>query len=280
MRIDSHHHFWNYSPEAYPWIGGDMAVLKRDFSPADLKPLLDEASMGGVISVQARAVEAENEFLLQQAAEHAWILGVVGWLDLCAPDAAEKVARFSERPKAVGLREVLQGMTDRDHCLRADFNRGLAFLHDFGLAYDLLIYADQLPSATACVDKHPAQCFVLDHIAKPTIGGPAGVDPAWANGIRELAKRANVFCKLSGMITEVIPALEDWDPDLLGPWFDVVLDAFGPDRLLFGSDWPVCLLRGEYADWVQCVDFWISDLSADEQSAILGGNAKRAYGLA
>jgi L-fuconolactonase len=280
MRIDSHHHFWNYSPEAYPWIGGDMSVLKRDFSPADLKPLLDEASIGGVISVQARTDETENDFLLEHAAAHDWILGVVGWLDLTAPDAAEKVARFAERPKAVGLREVLQGMTERDYCLRDDFNRGLAALHDFGLTYDLLIHADQLTAATGCVDKHPAQTFVLDHIAKPAIGGPAGVDPAWSAGIRELAKRGNVYCKLSGMITEVIPALEDWDPDLLGPWFDVVLDAFGPERLLFGSDWPVCLVRGEYADWVQCVEFWISGLSAAERSAILGDNAKRAYGLA
>jgi L-fuconolactonase len=279
MRIDSHHHFWNYSPEAYPWIGADMSVLKRDFAPADLKPLLDEFSIGGVISVQARTEEADNDLLLAHASENEWILGVVGWLDLSAPDAVEAVARFAERPKAVGLREVLQGMPERDYCLREDFNRGLAALHDFGLAYDLLIYADQLGAATRCVDKHPAQTFILDHIAKPAIGGPSGVDPAWAGGIRELAKRENVSCKLSGMITEVIPALEDWDPDLLGPWFDVVLEAFGPERLLFGSDWPVCLLRGEYADWIQCVEFWIAGLSADEQAAILGGTAKRAYGV-
>jgi L-fuconolactonase len=279
MRIDSHHHFWNYSPEAYPWIGGDMAVLKRDFAPADLKPLLDEFKIDGVVSVQARTEEAENEFLLQQAAEHDWILGVVGWLDLTADDAAEKVARFAEKPKAVGLREVLQGMPERDYCLREDFNRGLSVLHDFGLTYDLLIYADQLEAAIQCVDRHSAQPFVLDHIAKPVIGGPGGVDVAWATSIGELAKREHVFCKVSGMITEVIPALEDWDPDLLGPWFDVVLEAFGPDRLMFGSDWPVCLLRGEYADWMQCVEFWVSGLSQAEQTAILGENAKRFYGL-
>lgn len=279
MRIDSHHHFWNYSPEEYAWIGGDMQVLKRDFSPADLKPLIDEAGIGGVISVQARTSEEENSFLLEHAAENNWILGVVGWLDLSAADAHEKVARFAEQPKAVGLREVLQGMTERDYCLREDFNRGLAVLHDFGLAYDLLIYADQLEAAIQCVDRHPAQTFVLDHIAKPVIGSPAGVDAAWAEGIRELAKREQVFCKLSGMITEVIPALDDWDPDLLGPWFDVVLEAFGPERLMFGSDWPVCLLRGEYADWVQCVEFWLSGMSESEQAAILGGNARKAYGL-
>ncbi len=279
MRIDSHHHFWNYTPEAYEWIGPDMRVLRRDFAPADLKPLLDEHGIDGVVSVQARADEADNDFLLDHAAAHPWILGVVGWLDLSAPDAPGKVARFAERPKAVGLREVLQGMPERDYCLREDFNRGLAALHDFGLAYDLLIYADQLPAATRCVDRHPAQTFVLDHLAKPVIGGPGGVDAVWAAAIRELAKRANVFAKLSGMVTEVIPALDDWTPDLLGPWFDAVLEAFGPDRLMFGSDWPVCLRRGEYADWVLCVEHWISGLSPAEQAAILGGTAQRAYGL-
>lgn len=279
MHIDSHHHFWNHSAEAYPWIGAGMELLQRDFTPDDLKPLLDETGIDGVVSVQARAEEAENDFMIGLAAEHDWILGVVGWLDLSAADAPENVARFAMRPKAVGLREGLQGMADRDHCLREDFNRGLGALHDFGLAYDLLIHADQLAAATQCVDRHPAQVFVLDHLAKPTIGGPAGVDPAWAEQIRELAKRENVFCKLGGMVTEVIPALDDWDPDLLGPWFDVVFEAFGPERLMFGSDWPVCLLRGEYADWLQCVEFWISGLSQAERGAILGGTAKRAYGV-
>lgn len=279
MRIDSHHHFWNYSPEAYPWIGDSMQVLQRDFGPEDLKPVLDELGIDGVVSVQARTEEAENDALLEHAAAHDWILGVVGWLDLAAPDAIEKVARFAEREKAVGLREVLQGLPDRAYCLREDFNRGVASLHDFGLVYDLLIYGDQLGAATQFVDRHPAQPFVLDHLAKPVIGGPGGVDAQWERDLRSLAEREQVVCKLSGMVTEVIPALDDWDPDLLGPWFDLALEAFGPDRLLFGSDWPVCLLRGEYADWMQCVEFWISGLSAAERNAILGGNAERVYGL-
>lgn len=279
MRIDSHHHFWNYTPEAYPWIDESMGVLKRDFGPGDLGPVLEELGIGGVVSVQARTEEVENEALLEHAAAHDWILGVVGWIDLAAADSAEKVARFAERKKAVGLREVLQGMPDRAYCLREDFNRGVASLHDFGLVYDLLLYADQLGAATQFVDRHPAQAFVLDHLAKPVIGGPGGVDAEWERAIRALAEREHVSCKLSGMITEVIPALEDWDPDLLGPWFDVVLEAFGPDRLLFGSDWPVCLLRGEYADWFQCVEFWIGGLSEAERNAILGGNAARVYGL-
>ncbi len=278
MRIDSHHHFWNYSPEAYGWIGNEMQILKRDFSPADLTPLLDEFGIDGVISVQARAEEAENAFLLGYAAQHDFIRGVVGWFDLTQPDVAEKVAAFAGDPKAIGVREVLQGFDDRNYCLRDDFNRGISFLHDFGLVYDILIFGDQLPTAISLVDRHPAQVFVLDHLAKPEIG-PSGVDAVWEASIRSLAEREQVFCKLSGMVTEVTRTLDDWTPDLLRPWFDVVLGAFGPDRLMFGSDWPVCLLRGEYADWVQCVDHWIQDLSADEQKAILGETATRAYGV-
>lgn len=278
MRIDSHHHFWNYTPEAHDWIGSDMGILKRDFTPEDLALATGEFGITGVISVQARTDEAENVFLLEYAASHDIVRGVVGWLDLTDRGVADKIARFAENPKAVGIREVLQGLEDREYCLRDDFNHGLSLLHDFGLAYDILIFGDQLPAAAKLADRHPAQTFILDHIAKPLIG-PAGVDPLWEQGIRALAEREHVFCKLSGMVTEVIPALEDWTPDLLRPWFEVVLDAFGPYRLMFGSDWPVSLLRGEYADWVQCVDFWVKELSAAERSAILGGTAARAYGV-
>lgn len=278
MRIDSHHHFWNYSPEAYGWIENDMSLLKRDFGPENLKPLLEEFGIEGVISVQARTDVVENAFLLDYAKTHDFVRGVVGWFDLTKADVADRIARFAENPKAVGVREVLQGIEDRDYCLREDFNRGVSVLHDFGLVYDILIVGEQLPAVIKFVDKHPAQTFVLDHIAKPVIGS-AGVDPVWEQGIRSLAEREQVFCKVSGMVTEVVSGLDDWTPDLLRPWFDVVLDAFGPNRLMFGSDWPVCLLRGEYADWVQCVDFWIKDLNQDEQRAIRGETAARAYGV-
>ena len=278
MRIDSHHHFWNYSPEAYGWIENEMSLLKRDFGPENLKPLLEEFGIEGVISVQARTDEVENAFLLDYAKTHDFVRGVVGWFDLTKADVADRIARFAEIPKAVGVREVLQGIEDRDYCLREDFNRGVSVLHDFGLVYDILIVGEQLPAVIKFVDKHPVQTFVLDHIAKPVIG-LAGVDPLWEQGIRSLAEREQVFCKVSGMVTEVVSGLDDWTPDLLRPWFDVVLDAFGPNRLMFGSDWPVCLLRGEYADWVQCVDFWIKDLTQDEQRAIRGETAARAYGV-
>lgn len=278
MRIDAHQHFWNYDPDSYAWIGSSKEILKRDFTPADLKLVIDEVTIDAVIAVQARTDGIENEFLLGYAAANDWIAGVVGWLDLTAPGAADKVAAFSEKPKAVGLRQGFQGNPDPGFCLRDDFNAGLAALHDFGMSFDLLVSADQIANTTSCVDRHPAQVFILDHLGKPVIG-PAGVDAGWNTAIRALAERENVFCKLSGMITEVVSSVENWTPDLLGPWFDVVFEAFGPDRLIFGSDWPVCLLRGEYADWIQCVEFWLSGLSAAEQDAIFGGNAGRAYSL-
>lgn len=278
MKIDSHHHFWNYSAAEYGWIGEGMEVLKRDFGPTDLKPLIDGAGIDGVISVQARTELVENDALLAHAAKHDWIKGVVGWVDLTKEDAGEHIAKYADREKFVGVREVLQGMEDDAYCLRDDFNRGIEKLHDFGLVYDILIFHRHLPNSIKFVDKHPAQVFVLDHVAKPDILSPK---PAadWAKNIAELAKREPVFCKVSGMVTEVAPAIEAWTPDLLRPYFDVVLEAFGPERLMFGSDWPVCLLRSEYVRWTETVNGFVSEFSADEQAAIRGGTAVRAYGL-
>lgn len=277
MKIDSHHHFWDFSVEEYGWIGEGMDVLKKDFGPGDLEPEIKQAGIDGVISVQARTDEKENDFLLTHAETNPFIRGVVGWLDLAKTDAADKVAAFSEKEKAVGLREVLQGMEDREYCLRDDFNRGLAALHSYGLAYDILIFGDQLKASAKMVDQHPGQRFVLDHIAKPVIG-PEGVDAGWAADIRALAERENIACKVSGMVTEVVKG-QSPSPELMRPWFDVVLDAFGPERIMFGSDWPVCLLRTSYADWVGCVDEWIAELSKDEQAAIKGETAQQWYQL-
>jgi len=277
MKIDSHHHFWNYSPEDYGWIGEGMDVLKRDFGPDDLRPVLDEAGIDGVVSVQAQTVLAENDDLTGHAAAHDWIRGVVGWIDLTADDAAGQVARFAQQPKAVGVREVLQGLDDDAYCLREDFNRGVAALHEFGLVYDMLVFPRHLGPVLAFVDRHPAQRFVLDHLAKPAIGDTAP-DPAWVKGIRALAERENVACKVSGMVTEVKTGLEP-SRDRLRPFYDVVLDAFGADRLLFGSDWPVCLLRSGYLGWKETVWEWTEELSAGERAAIRGENAVRVYGL-
>ncbi|MDA7921283.1 amidohydrolase family protein [Verrucomicrobiales bacterium] len=277
MIIDSHHHFWDYDAAEYGWIGEGMDILKKDFDPTNLQSEIEAAGVDGVISVQARTDEKENGFLLNYAKENDFIKGVVGWVDLTAENAWERIGKFAEAEKALGIREVLQGMEDRSFCLRDDFNQGIGALHDFGLTYDVLIKSDQIRAATEMVDKHPMQLFVLDHIAKPEISSK-GVDAEWANAIRELAKREHVACKLSGMATEVA-AGETVSPELTRPWFDVVLEAFGADRLMFGSDWPVSLLRTTYGDWQACVKQWTAELSPDEQAAIWGKTAMRFYGI-
>lgn len=279
MTLDSHHHFWNYSPEAYGWIGEGMEVLKHNFGPTELKPLIDEAGIDGVISVQARTEVAENDVLLAHAEAHpSWIRGVVGWVDLTRVDVGETLGIYSSREKFVGIREVLQGMDDDAYCLRDDFNRGIGMLHDFGLVYDILIFHRHLPNAVKLVDRHENQVFVLDHVAKPDIQS-ATPATAWVEGMKALGKREHVFCKLSGMVTEVAKGTE-WTPELLRPYFETALEAFGPQRLMFGSDWPVCQLRSDYLRWKQTVDSFVADLSPTERADIMGGNAARAYGIA
>ena len=277
MTIDSHHHFWNYSAGEYGWIGDDMALLKTDYAPANLKPQLDRAGIDGVISVQARTDEKENRFLLDYAKSNDWILGVVGWIDLNRADIGDALANYAGDKKLVGMRHVLQGETDDRYCLREDFNRGIAALHDHGLAYDILIKQHQLAAIPEFVDRHAGLSFVVDHIAKPVIASPQP-DATWLEGMTAVAQRDNVFCKVSGMVTEVADSLPV-TPDLLRPYFDHVLKVFGPDRLMFGSDWPVCRLRSEYKDWADTVRLWIAELSDGERSAIMGGNARRAYQL-
>jgi len=277
MTIDSHHHFWNYSATDYGWIGDDMEVLKNDYAPADLKPQLAPSGIDGVISVQARTDEKENRFLLDYAEANPWILGVVGWIDLNRPDIGDALGKYAADTRLVAMRHVLQGESDDRYCLREDFNRGIAALHDHGLAYDILIKQHQLAAIPEFVDRHPGLTFVVDHIAKPVIA-TARPDPVWLSGMSGVAERENVYCKVSGMVTEVKEGLSA-SPDLLRPYFDHVLNAFGPDRLMFGSDWPVCRLRSEYADWATTVRSWIAELSSDEQSDIMGRTASRAYQL-
>lgn len=277
MTLDSHHHFWDYSPEEYGWIGEGMEILKSEYRPEELKPLIDEAGIDGVISVQARTELKENDALLEFAESNEWIRGVVGWVDLTREDVAESLGKYASREKFVGVREVLQGMKDDAYCLRDDFNRGIGMLHDFGLVYDILIFHRHLPNSVRFVDRHETQVFVLDHIAKPDIQSSVP-DPAWVANMKALGEREHVYCKLSGMITEVAEGL-DWTPELLRPYFEAALDAFGPDRLMFGSDWPVCRLRGEYVRWKQTVDGFVASLSSSERAAIQGGTASLAYGI-
>lgn len=274
MRIDAHHHFWRYTEEEFAWIGEDMARIRRDFLPEDLDPALDEAGIGGVVTVQARTSLRETEWLLELYEQTAFMLGVVGWLPLEADNLSEYLDRFAPHPGLKGVREVVQAKPE-GFLETPAFQRGIDQLKDRGLMYDLLIVENQLEEAIRFVDRHPDQPMVLDHIAKPRIR--EGVMEPWATRIRELARRPQVSCKLSGMVTEA--DMQHWAPEQLRPFFEVVLEAFGPQRLLAGSDWPVCLCGVDYTRWFALVDEWISELSPEEQAAVRGGNAQRIYQL-
>jgi L-fuconolactonase len=276
-RIDAHHHLWRYTPEEYGWIDEQMGVLRRDFFPGDLKPLLDNTGAGivGTIAVQARQNPEETGWLLELANENAWIRGVVGWAPIAAPEFPDVLAELRQQKKLKGLRHIIQDEPDEQFILGAAFNRGIRTLHGFGLVYDILIYARHLPQTVQFVDRHPDQPFVLDHCAKPPILKNDG--EFWARHMRELARRPNVVCKISGLVTEA--DWQNWTPAVLEPYLHLVLEAFGPSRLLFGSDWPVALLASSYQRWIDVVEKWAAPLSSSERAAIWGGNAARVYSL-
>jgi L-fuconolactonase len=273
--VDSHQHFWRYDPVDYDWIGDDLAAIRRDFLPPDLAREIAAAGVDAVVSVQARQTLDETRWLLELAGENAFIAGVVGWVPLVSPRVGDVLVELAANPWLCGVRHVLQGEPDPDFAARPEFDRGVAALRALGLAYDILVYERQLPTATALVDRHPDQVFVVDHVAKPRIR-EAVVSP-WRDRMRELARRPNVYCKLSGMVTEADPRA--WTRSTLEPYADVVLEAFGPSRVLFGSDWPVCLAGCSYSRWLATVRELCAGLSAGERESVLGGTARRAYGL-
>jgi L-fuconolactonase len=279
MKIDSHHHFWSYSAAEYPWIGAGMERLARDYLPADLATPAREAGIRGTVAVQARQTLDETRWLLQLAEEHPLILGVVGWVDLRSPNVADQLASFADRERLVGVRHVVQDEPDPRFLLGEAFVRGLGQLLPFGLTYDLLLYPSQLPAAVELVARKPDQPFVLDHLAKPQLAAwtnPGDMD-IWRRDIQALAAHENVCCKLSGLVTEA--SWRQWRPADFTPYLDVALEAFGPERLMIGSDWPVCLLAGEYAEVMGIVGEYCAALSATEQEAIWGGTAARFYRL-
>jgi L-fuconolactonase len=275
MRIDSHQHFWNYSAAEYPWIGPGMERLARDYLPEDLAPLLAAEGIHGSVAVQARQSVAESHWLLKLAQDHPLVKGVVGWVDLRSDRVGDDLHALAANPTFVGVRHVVQDEPDPRFVLGSDFGRGLRELHQHGLTYDLLLYPDQLPAAIELVGLVPEQPFVVDHLAKPRIA--ACEIEGWERDLRAIARHDNVCCKVSGMVTEA--ARRGWKPDDFTPYLDVVLEAFGPARLMVGSDWPVCLLAGEYADVAAIPRDYFGRLSADEQAQIHGGTATRFYGL-
>ena len=275
MKIDSHQHFWRYSAAEYDWIDDNMRAIRADFLPETLAPVLDANGIGGAVAVQARQTLEETNWLLDLATRHPLIKGVVGWVPLADPNVGGTLAALAQRPEFKGVRHVVQGEIDPAFLEDTAFNRGIKEVTKLDLIYDLLILAHQLPAAIKFVDRHPNQMFVLDHIAKPVVQGAPPTD--WVKNIRELARRENISCKLSGLVTEV-PGWQ-WTPELLRPYFDVVLDAFGPHRLMFGSDWPVCLVAASYARWLEFVQSGVAALSAQERDRILGETAVQIYRL-
>ena len=276
MKIDSHHHLWAINDTDYVWMSDAHSVIRRDFLSADLDAVLSESGIAGSVAVQARQMVEETEFLLGIADANPRVRGVVGWVPLLENGGEPWLEEFSAHPKLKGVRHVVHDEPDDDFILRPDFNEGIRNLSKYGLLYDILIFQRHLPQTIRFVDMHPGQPFVVDHIAKPRIAAGA-FDTEWADGIRELAKRENVSCKISGMLTEVRGA--EWDIDLLRPYFGTVYEAFGPKRVMFGSDWPVCLLRSSHTEWTRtCADLTKS-LSSGEQAAFWADNAQRIYQL-
>jgi L-fuconolactonase len=275
LRIDSHQHFWKFDPVRDSWIDESMAVIQRDFFPIDLEPILKKNNIDGCVAVQADQSEAETDFLLGLAGESDFIKGVVGWVDLRSADVVSRLEYYSQFNKLKGFRHVLQGETDRALMLNPSFVRGIKALKKHDLTYDILIYPDQLNFANSLVKQFPEQKFVIDHIAKPPIK-TRGLKE-WAKDMKVLAGLENLYCKISGMVTEA--DWQKWKTEDFEPYLHVVFETFGTKRLMFGSDWPVCNVAGGYDKVAGIAEHYSAQLSADEQADFWGGNAVRFYGL-
>ena len=275
MKIDSHHHFWNYDPVAYDWIGAHMARLRNDFTPTELLAETQKVGIDGVVSVQASQTLEETDFLNNYAKQHDFIKGVVGWVPFADSDVEKHIERFAVESKIIGMRHVVQDEPDDSFILGVAFNEGISHLKNHGLIYDILIYEHQLGPTIEFVDQHPDQVFVLDHIAKPRIGD--GLMSPWKEQMLELAKRENIYCKLSGVATEA--DWSKWTEDQLLPYLEIALEAFGPSRMMFGSDWPVCELAGSYDQVFSALQVCLGPLSEAEKSRIFGASAIEFYGL-
>ncbi|MCB0658231.1 MAG: amidohydrolase family protein [Saprospiraceae bacterium] len=275
MRIDSHQHFWQYSPSSHSWINDEMQVLKRDFLPSDLEPLLTSRGMDGCVAVQAAQHERETDFLIHLADQHSFIKGVVGWVDLRAKNVEARLSHYAQFPVLKGFRHIVQDEPDPHFLLQPDFCRGIEALQKFGFTYDILVYPIHLEVAYLFASRFPEQPFVVDHLAKPYIKQQE-IEP-WASQMRKLASLPHVYCKLSGMVTEA--DWKHWHSRDFKPYTEVILEAFGAERVMIGSDWPVCLLAGNYGRVIHLGEELISALNPTDRTKIMGGNAARFYNL-
>ena len=275
QRIDAHQHFWQFDPVRDSWINEEMAVIQQDFLPADLKPLLQQNNIDGTVVVQSDQSEKENAFQLEHAATAAFIKGIVGWVDLQAAAVEDRLAYYNAYKIMKGFRHVLQGEADRALMLKPAFMHGISKLQQFGFTYDILIFPDQLQYVPELVQAFPNQKFVIDHIAKPTIKEQK--IPDWKKDIQALAGYENLYCKISGMVTEA--NWKDWEQKDFTPYLDTVVETFGTNRIMFGSDWPVCLVAASYQQMLAIVTNYFSSFTANEQTKFFGLNAIEFYNL-
>jgi L-fuconolactonase len=275
MRIDAHQHFWKYNQVEYSWISDSLKSLRKDFLPDDFLKHLKQVNFDGSIAVQARQSIEETRWLLELASKYDFIRGVVGWIDLCSGEAESQISEFASDKKLVAVRHVLQDEPDDKFMLRDSFLRGIRLLKKFDLVYELLLFPGHLHNAVQLVKKFPDQQFVLDHIGKPLIKDK--ILSPWKEGIHQLAMQPNVFCKLSGMVTEA--SWKGWSRSDFVPYLDVIFDSFGPSRLMIGSDWPVCTLASDYKETIQIIIDYIALNSETDRELIMGGNAEKIYNL-
>jgi L-fuconolactonase len=275
MILDAHQHFWRYDAPRFDWISHAMACLKRDFLPKDLQQEFAANGVHQCIAVQAECSETETLFLLDLAKQWSTIAGVVGWVALRDSKLEERLEFFSGFPKLRGFRHIVQSEPDDRFLIREGFRRGIGALQRHGFTYDILIYPRQLPAALELVSFFPEQLFVIDHLAKPEIKDRK-IEP-WATQMRALARNSNVYCKISGLVTEA--DWHGWRPEDFRPYLDVVFDAFGPERLMFGSDWPVCLVASSYAGVKKLVMDYLVYFSDADRAKVLGETAARFYGI-
>ena len=272
--IDTHQHFWSYDPKTHDWINEDMKVIRKDFLPADLAAILKENNVDGCIAVQADQTDAETQILIREANQNSFIKGVVGWVDLNSTEIEAALDSYTDTKLLKGFRHILQA-EPKGFMLAPSFKKGIDALAKYNYTYDLLIFASQLKEAKEFISNHKEQPIVIDHLAKPNI--KEGEWESWKKDINEIAQYPNVYCKISGMATEA--NWNSWSMDTLKPYIDTALEAFGTDRIMFGSDWPVCLLASSYSKWLETLQNYFNTFSIDEQASFFANNAIKFYKL-